>query len=52
MENKDLDLYDLFQRYSYSQLKELFKKAKTKDEQDFYMLLSNIVNLLSKGLYE
>lgn len=43
MENKDLDLYDLFQRYSYSQLKELFKKAKTKDEQDFYMLLSNIV---------
>ena len=43
MENKDLDLYDLFQRYSYSQFKELFKKAKTKDEQDFYMLLSNIV---------
>jgi len=43
MENKDLDLYDIFQRYSYSQLKELFKKAKTKDEQDFYMLLSNIV---------
>ena len=43
MENKDLDLYDLFQRYSYSQLKELFKKAKTEDEQDFYMLLSNIV---------
>ena len=43
MENKDLDLYDLFQRYSYSQLKELIKKAKTKDEQDFYMLLSNIV---------
>ena len=43
MENKDLDLYDLFQRYSYSQLKELFQKAKTKDEQDFYMVLSNIV---------
>ena len=43
MENKDLDLYDIFQRYSYSQLKELFKKAKTKDEQDFYMVLSNIV---------
>ena len=43
MENKDLDLYDLFQRYSYSQLKELFKKAKTKDEQDFYMALSNLV---------
>ena len=36
MENKDLDLYDIFKKYSYSQLKELFKKAKTKDEQDFY----------------
>ena len=43
MENKDLDLYDIFKKYSYSHLKELFKKAKTKDEQDFYMALSNIM---------
>lgn len=43
MTNKDLDLYSIFQRYSYSQLKELFKNAKTKDEQDFYMALSNIM---------
>ena len=43
MENKNENLYDIFKKYSYSQLKELFKKAKTKDEQDFYMLLSNIV---------
>lgn len=43
MENKDIDLYDIFNKYSYYELKELFKKAKTKDEQDFYMALSNIV---------
>ncbi|MBQ8998462.1 MAG: hypothetical protein IJ086_07230 [Clostridium sp.] len=43
MENKEIDLYDIFKRYSYSQLKELFKNAKTKDEQDFYMLLSNMI---------
>ena len=43
MENKEIDLYDVFQRYSYSQLKELFKNAKTKDEQDFYMVLSNMI---------
>jgi len=29
--------------YSYSQLKALFKNAKTKEEQDFYMTLSNMV---------
>jgi len=43
MENKNNSLYDIFINYSYSQLKELFKKAKTKEEQDFYMTLSNFV---------
>ena len=43
MENKDANMYDIFIKYSYSQLKELFKNAKTKDEQDFYMALSNLV---------
>ncbi|WP_195430419.1 hypothetical protein [Clostridium sp. D46t1_190503_E9] len=43
MENKDINLYDIFIKYSYSQLKELFKKATTKEEQDFYMTLSNLV---------
>ena len=42
-ENNDINLYDTFLNYSYSQLKELFKKAKTKEEQDFYMMLSNLV---------
>ena len=43
MKNNNIDLYDIFIKYSYSQLKELFKKAKTKDEQDFYMALANLV---------
>lgn len=43
MNKDDINLYDVFSHYSYSQLKELFKKAKTKDEQDFYMTLSNLV---------
>lgn len=43
MENKEVGLYDVFLSYSYSQLKEMFKKAKTKDEQDFYMTLANLV---------
>lgn len=43
MENKEYNLYDIFVNYSYSQLKDLFKKAKTKEEQDFYMTLSNLV---------
>ncbi len=32
MDNKDINLYDIFINYSYSQLKELFKNAKTKEE--------------------
>ena len=43
MENKNDNLYESFINYSYSQLKELFKNAKTKEEQDFYMTLSNLV---------
>lgn len=33
----------MFKKYSYSELKDLFKNAKTKDEQDFYMMLSNFL---------
>lgn len=36
-------LYHQFLQYSYKDLKELFKKAKTKEEQDFYIALANIV---------
>ncbi len=41
--NEKNNLYDQFLQYSYKDLKELFKKAKTKEEQDFYIALSNIV---------
>lgn len=43
MGEKSNDLYDIFKQYSYSQLKDLFRNAKTKDEQDFYMTLSNFL---------
>jgi hypothetical protein len=43
MEKNEANLYDIFMNYSYSQLKVLFKNAKTKEEQDFYMTLSNMV---------
>lgn len=36
-------LYDTFLNYSYNDLMDLFKKAKTKEEQDFYVMLSNLV---------
>ena len=40
---KKNNLYSLFKKYSYNDLKDLFKNAKTKDEQDFYMMLSNFL---------
>lgn len=43
MEKKGDNLYDIFINYSYSQLKNLFKRQKEKEEQDFYMTLSNLV---------
>lgn len=43
MENKNLDLYDIFINYSHCQLKSLFKDAKTKEEQEFYITLANRV---------
>lgn len=41
--NQQNNLYEQFLRYSYKDLKELFKKAKTKEEQDFYITLSDLV---------
>lgn len=41
--NKQNNLYEDFLKCSYWDLKELFKNAKTKEEQDFYMILSNMV---------
>ncbi|BDR81639.1 hypothetical protein N072000002_18220 [Clostridium tetani] len=41
--NEQNDLYKQFLKYSYYELKELFKKAKTKEERDFYIILSDLV---------
>lgn len=43
MEKKEINLYDVFMNYSYSEIKDLFKKAKTKEEKDFYMILANMI---------
>ena len=43
MGKKEINLYDVFMNYSYSEIKDLFKKAKTKEEKDFYMTLANIM---------
>ncbi|MEA4828121.1 MAG: hypothetical protein VB130_16105 [Clostridium sp.] len=41
--NKENNLYEQFLKYSYKDLNELFKNAKTKEEQDFYIALSDII---------
>ncbi|MBY7003769.1 hypothetical protein HYI06_06490 [Clostridium botulinum] len=41
--NEQKNLYHEFLKYSYWDLKELFKKAKTKEEQDFYINLCDMV---------
>lgn len=43
VENNKQKLYDIFLNYSYDDLMKLFKAAKTKEEQDFYVTLSNLV---------
>jgi len=36
-------LYDVFLDCTYNDLMNLFKEAKSKEEQDFYVTLSNLV---------
>ena len=43
MDTSKENLYELFLSYSYDDLMNLFKNAKSKDEQDFYAVLSNLV---------
>lgn len=43
MEDNKQKLYDIFLNYYYDDLMKLFKNAKTKEEQDFYVTLSNLV---------
>lgn len=41
--NQQNSLYEQFLKYSYRDLKKLFKKSRTKEEQDFYATLSDLV---------
>ncbi|BCZ46166.1 hypothetical protein psyc5s11_22330 [Clostridium gelidum] len=41
--NEQNNLYEQFLKYSYKDLEESFKKTKTKEEQDFYVALSDII---------
>lgn len=37
------NLYQEFIGYSYEEIQEMFKESKTKEEQDFYMTLANLL---------
>lgn len=43
MEENEKSLYDIFLNYSYSQLKQMFSKAESEEEKNFYMTLENLV---------
>ncbi|AEB76014.1 MULTISPECIES: hypothetical protein [Clostridium] len=43
MRSKENNLYDIFKNYSYKDILRLFENAKTKEEQDFYVNLSNMI---------
>ncbi|AYE33827.1 hypothetical protein CP523_04735 [Clostridium septicum] len=36
MKNKDINLYDIFTRYSYNDIMKLLESSKSKEEKDFY----------------
>ena len=38
-----INLYQEFISYSYKELQQFFKESKTKEEQDFYMTLANLL---------
>lgn len=40
---EDTSLYHKYCQYSYEGLQELFKVAKSKEEQEFYMVLANLL---------
>ncbi|MGL5574582.1 MAG: hypothetical protein ACRDCW_03395 [Sarcina sp.] len=43
MDNKKLELYDLFLSYTYSDVMILFRNAKSKEEKDFYAKISDMI---------
>ncbi|MGL4655576.1 MAG: hypothetical protein ACRCWM_06820 [Sarcina sp.] len=43
MDNKKLELYDLFLSCTYNDAMALFRSAKTKEEKDFYAMISDMI---------
>ncbi|MGL4741373.1 MAG: hypothetical protein ACRC41_11300 [Sarcina sp.] len=43
MTDKKLELYDIFLSYTYKDIMQLLRKAKNKEEKDFYANISNII---------
>lgn len=47
--NSEKTLYDQFLKYTYKDLNELFKNAKSKEEQDFYNTLADMLLQKEQG---
>ena len=43
MNKEDINLYDVFSKYSYKDIMKLFQDSKTNEERDFYAILSNYI---------
>ncbi len=43
MNKEDINLYDVFSKYSYKDIMKLFQDSKTNEERDFYANLSNYI---------
>ncbi len=43
MEEQKENLFEIYKKYDYFELRELFKMAKTKEEQDFYVKVSDFL---------
>jgi hypothetical protein len=42
MENKDIKLYDIYIKYSYSRFKELFENTKKKEENKLKLYMNSM----------
>lgn len=43
MKKEDINLFDIFKSYSYSDVMKLFGNSKDKEEKDFYAALANLI---------
>lgn len=43
MKKEDINLFDIFKSYSYSDVMKLLGNSKDKEEKDFYAALANLI---------